>query len=178
MTSYESEPEREFFLTGARTYLDAQDALTEFCRQVIERSTALVRKRLPNIIDACGSGFFGEPTDYTFFDEESGSQRLGTKLEAKGRRCRLCFSLELRRDKDTVAYRALVHLWRGKVGIADNLWSRRKAPLQNSKKLYFPSCLDESQIPDFNEHLDEAITDFTKFIKKAGGLEKHFPRKP
>jgi len=175
MTNHESELETEFFLTGARTYLDVQDALEEFEGQVTSRCSTVVKNRFQEIDDACGGGFW-EINDLKDNIQSDGSsatrKRLGKQLPS-GRRCSLYLSLELARAKEGVACRSLVHLRRDNSEIASDLWNR--AALRDNNRIYFERPLAEDQIPDFDKHLNEAVSDFIAFVEKAGGLAKYFP---
>src|ERR1700730_11151695 len=55
-----SDDENEFFLTGAKTYLDVEDAVEEFRRQVQERCGEVVESRLTDICHACDQEWVAE----------------------------------------------------------------------------------------------------------------------
>ena len=177
VNSNESEPQRQFFVVGVQTYLDVRDAITEFERQVKERCINVAQKRLAEIANASGTGFWQDlkPTDYEYTTKSG--RRIGAKLPDSGA-ARLRFCLELRRD--AVAPRALVFLAR-KGDVAAELWAKKLAideqagDLQcDDRHLYFGHDLSEEQIVQFDKYLNDSISQFIKFVQQAGPLTNYF----
>jgi hypothetical protein len=177
MNGDEPEVARQFFSTGVETYLDARDAIAEFERQVIKRCTKVAQNKLAAIESACGAGFW--PTR-NLIDFNAGNRllrRVGVRLD--GHDARLLFCLWWSRGNAPV-YRALVLLVRTHVRVPNGLWERRpKADasgliLRDTRKLWFGPVLSVNNISDFDDHLEEAIIDFVKFVEEADGLGQWF----
>ena len=176
MNSKGSEAEREFFLTGAELYLEIEEAVAEFRRQVRGRSTRVVEGRLTEIGQACHM----EWTANAFSDYKStwpGGRHIGKQLSIKGFG-NLYFCLDLYRENGGIVYVALVYLYRRNANLAAGLWpllgtSPAAGGYREGNNLYFGRWMAKDQVPDFEEYLNGAIDDFITFISKSGGLKKY-----
>lgn len=167
MKRKQSEAEREFFLTGVRTWLDVEDAISEFRRQVQERCKAVVQPRLTDATRA--SGIEWTIDDLRDYEESDPNGRyLGTQLfiEALGR---VYFYVAFYREG---GYAASVCLWRKRSNLAVDLWALAPDSCYGNVLLFGPE-LDEEQCSEFEEHLNEAIDLFIAFLTKVGGLKKY-----
>jgi hypothetical protein len=54
---------------------------------------------------------------------------------------------------------------------AEALW--RQWPNKDNNRLFFGRASSKAQLSDFDQSLDEAISEFIDFVKQAGGLEKY-----
>jgi hypothetical protein len=69
-------------------------------------------------------------------------------------------------------YGARACLWRKRSNVAVDLWAL--APDHSTANvLLFGPKLNEEQVPEFEEHLNEAIDLFIAFLTKVGGLKKY-----
>jgi|SRR5450432_127155 len=122
MSRKRSEPELEFFLTGAKTYLDVEDAVAEFQRQVQERCGEVAGSRLKDIAHVCDQEWVAEQLkDYTEKDNVSRSLGKWVAVEGLGR---LAFYFKAYRDDGEVAFGPGVWLSRKRTDLAQDLWSR------------------------------------------------------
>lgn len=175
MSGKRSEAELEFFLTGAKTYLDVEDALAEFRRQVQGRCRAVVKERLPDICCACQMEWTTD--DLQDYKEGGGPSFLGVKisLEVLGG---VCFYFGMEREDNNQVYGIWVQLWRKRRSLAPALWALMEATETanteySANSLYFGCTLSEEQVPEFEEYLNRGIDLFLDFITKAGGLKKY-----
>jgi len=125
-----SEAGREFFLTGAKLYLDVEDALEEFRRRVQEKCARVVEARLREIGQKIGQQW--SPEDIRAYQgrwSEEGQQGglVGRQLIVQGFG-HLYFYLSLCREDDRIAYHAGVSLWRQNSNAAGKLfpWLKKK----------------------------------------------------
>jgi hypothetical protein len=182
MSVEQSAAKREFFLNGAKLYLEVRGALEEFRRQVRGKCTSVVQSRLRDIGGACEMDWNLQAlTDYKWGPE--GTQELGRKLAIEGLGKNyggLYFCLELDREDGGCACGAVVYLYRQNARLASDLWARLKesdSPVtggyREGPSLIFWRPILEDEIPEFEEHLNVAIDDFIAFISRWGGLKKH-----
>jgi hypothetical protein len=170
-----SDRKREFLITGARTYVDVDDAMMEFRRLVQDQCRKVVSVRLDEVSRACGIDWkpneirnYIERTAYYFnFGKQLAVEKLGG----------LYFCLRLPREHDRGSFRASVFLYRQNQNLASELWGRLNSTSDNSysgpNNLFFERRISGDNIPDFGEYLDQAITDFNAFINVTGGLKEY-----
>lgn len=177
-----SAAEREFFLNGAKLYLEVKDALEEFRRQVQEKCANVVQPRICDIGGACEMDWSLQAlTEYKWGPE--GTQEFGRKLAIQGLGKNdggLYFCLELYREDGRCACGAVVYLYRQNAPLASDLWARLKesdSPVtggyREGHSLIFWRPILEDQIPEFERYLNETINDFIGFISRSGGLKKY-----
>jgi len=119
-----SEAELEFFLTGAQTYLDVEDAVEEFRRQVQERCGEVAQLRLADIAQACDQEWAVEQLkDYA--EKADVSRYLGKWVAVEGLG-RLTFFFGVYRDDGKLAFVTGVWLSRKRTELAPDLWSPRE----------------------------------------------------
>lgn len=176
MSKERSGPEQEFFVTGAETWLDVEDAIVEFRRQAQQRCREVVEPRLRDISDACKMEWKADQL-LDFRERTADWGCLGQKLRL-GSVARLYFYLIVYRDASVGPYGAHVCLWRARSNIATSLWSlaqaQSKKVQQEGNSLYVGPMFSEVELFSFEQHLNKAIEHFISFIGKAGGLKKHF----
>jgi len=94
----------------------------------------------------------------------------------------LYFYLELRRGNNDLVYKALVDLYRQRAyNSTVALWKCGAASGTAHCKgndLFFERLVSKDKIPEFREHLNQAIDDFIKLIGDCGGLKRHLPPRP
>jgi hypothetical protein len=180
MSEAVSNKEREFFVTGAKTYLDVDDAMAQFRRRIQDQVTKLVDRRLDEINRAC-------ETDWTANDLRDYTERLSdcfcvgkqVALENFGA---LYFYLRICREDANLAYTTIVDLYRQRANLAIGLWDFGTISNTASCKgndIFFPQrLLSEEQVLNFPEHLNSALDNFITFIRGCGGLSKYLPKKP
>jgi hypothetical protein len=168
--------EKQFFVTGVKTYLEADDAMTEFRRLVQHKCRTATSKRLDELNQACGKHWtVKELGDY--FEKNDKNHYVGKRMEVKefgG----LYLCLRLSREDASRPFDAFVYLYRIRKDVANGLWEDRSgasAPVtyKSSHSLGFGRPLPEDKISDFGDYLDQAITDFLAFINDRGGLQKY-----
>ena len=76
-----------------------------------------------------------------------------------------------------------MYLWRQRAGLAGNLWDRLSNTASDTaypegNSLIFERPLSEDEVPNFREHLNQAIDDFIAFIGDSGGLAKYLVQRP
>jgi hypothetical protein len=158
--------EREFLVTGARNYLAVDDAMTLFHHRVQDRIATLVGVRLSEINAAC-------ETDWTENDIRDYSSRnpdnynVGKQVAVEGFGG-LYFYLKLWRER----FEVYVDLYRRRTDLADEVWKRAGS---RGNDICFKRPVPEDRVPELGEHLDEAISEFVKFIGGAGGLKRSLP---
>jgi hypothetical protein len=167
--------EREFFVTGVRTYLGIDDAMTEFRRLVQHKCRTVASRRLDELNQACGMHWtVKELNDY--LEKTNTHHFLGKQMEVKGLGG-LYFCLRLSREDEGRPFDAFVFLYRIRRDLASGLWDRSgasaSATWKGKNNLGFGQPLPEDKIPDFEEYLDHAVTDFLAFINDSGGLRKY-----
>jgi hypothetical protein len=172
-----SDREKEFFVTGVKTYVDVDDAMTEFRRLVQHQCRIVVSRGLDGVNQACGMHWTAKNLkDYS--QKTNDNHYLGNQLEVKGLGG-LYFCLRLYRKEDSKLFVASVFLYRLRVSLADDLWGCSNAVhsdisyTRTNNNLIFERRFLEDNIADFGEYLGQAITDFNAFISKSGGLEKY-----
>ena len=180
MNNEESDRKREFLITGARTYVDIDDVMTEFRRLVQDQCRKVVCERLDEISRACSldwkpnsiKNYVERTADYFNIGKQLAVERLGG----------LYFCLRLPREDDKGLFRASVFLYRQNQNLASELWGRLSSISDTSYSgpynLFFEQRLSDDKIPDFGKYLDQAITDFNGFINDSGGLRKHQVQEP
>jgi hypothetical protein len=179
MSEIGSDKEREFFVTGARTYLDVADAMAEFRRQVQDQCSIVVSRRLDEINRACEMDWTRNALkDYIW--PQSDCFHVGNKILVKelGNQGGLYFCLELLRRDDNVVCAALVVLYRERGSLAVDLWVRLRGVRSDTaystgNDLIFTRRLSEDKISSFQEYLNRAIDDFIAFINSSGGLKRY-----
>jgi hypothetical protein len=176
MSSKGSDPEHDFFLTGAELYLEIEEAVAEFRRQVQEKCRRVVEGRLDEIGQACQMEWTSNAlSDYKYGWPEG--RHIGKQLSIKSFG-NLYFCLDLYRENGSIVYLALVYLYRRNAGLAAGLWpllgtSPAAGGYREGNNLYFGRWMTKDQVPDFEEFLNGAVDDFIAFISKGGGLKKH-----
>jgi hypothetical protein len=175
MNRKRSEPELEFFSTGAKTYLDVEEAVEEFRRQVQERCGEVAQLRLADIARACDQEWVaGDLKDYKQKDDSG--RYLGKSVVVEGLGGDLTLHFRTYRDQREVAFGLGVGLSRKRGDLAPDLWSRANANQRSRLYLSFGNqSLTVSQVSDFETHLHLAIDDFIEFMTRAGGLKKYLP---
>jgi len=178
VNDHRPDAEREFLITGARTYLDADDAMKEFRRLIQEQSRTVVCDRLAEINRVCGAnwstddlGLYSErPAGYDCcqFGQQLPVEELGG----------LYFCLKLSREGENKLCHAVAFLYRRNKSLAASLWGCFKEGAFATASvgpwnLFFARHVSEENIPEFREYLNQAITDFIAFIENSGGLRKH-----
>ena len=176
MSNNGSDKEREFFVTGTETYLDVDDAMAQFRRMVQDQCTTLVSRRLDEINRACEMDWTpNDLRDYTSRQSDHFNVGKQVAVENFGG---LYFYLELRRGNDDLVYKTLVDLYRQRANLGAALWNCGAASGTAHCKgndLTFEQLVSKDKIPDFVEHLNQAIDDFIKLIGDCGGLRKYLP---
>jgi hypothetical protein len=185
MSSNGSDREREFFVTGAETYLDADDAMAQFRHMVQDKIATLVSGRLEEINRACDMAWTtNDLKDYT--SRQSDNFLVGKQVTVESPSGLYCgglyFYLRIGREGGALAYTTMVDLYRLRANIAKDLWKCGAASGTASWKgtdLWFQQKVPSSdETPDFPEHLNRALDDFIKFIGDCGGIRKHLPAEP
>jgi hypothetical protein len=180
MTTNASQEERDFLITGAKTYLDVDDAMEEFRRQIQEQSRGVVLGRIGDLKRVCEQEW--SANDIRRYSESgAGFFQLGHKLGVKELGSTyggLFLCLKLSREGDRIRYLAVAFIYREKKSLAVSLWDRfREGAFENSSlsdwNIFFTRPLSEDDIPEFGKHLDQAIADLVAFIEESGGLLKH-----
>jgi len=179
---------RQFLITGAKTYLDAHDAMAEFRRKIQDQIVTLARRCLHEINRACDMDWTqNDLTDYT--EHESDRFYAGKQLAVKdpGGSLRLYFYFRIVRENDSLVYTTLVDLYRINRGLAKGLWESAAAKLAaapdtaswSGNDIWFHQRIpSENETPNFLEYLDRALQEFIGFIGECGGLRKHLPQEP
>ena len=170
-----SDREREFFVTGVKTYFEVDDAMAEFRRLVQQQCKTVVISRLAEVNQACGMHW--TVNDLNDYLERTGEHHyIGKKIEVKGLGG-LYFCLRLSREDEGKPFYAYVFLYRTRRDLATGLWDRSGAitsvPWKGRNNIGFGGPLPEDKIPDFEDYLDQAVTGFLAFINESGGLRKH-----
>jgi hypothetical protein len=172
-----NDAEREFFVTGAKTYLDVNDAMAEFHRQVQHQCTDVLATRLRDLNRAC-------QMDWTSVDLKDYQWReghhIGKQLSIDGFGG-LYFCLELYRKNGSTGYGALTYLWRRRATLAPTIWAiLKEAPSDtrwcDGSNLFFWQELAENRLPRFKSYLSKAIDEWVGFMEEVGGLKKHLPQ--
>lgn len=170
--------EREFLITGARTYLDADDAMKEFRRQIQDQSSDVVCARLKELKQVCdGKWSQTEVRPYSARYAECFEVGHWLPMEELGKSSGgLYFCLKLSRDPDPL--HAVAYLYRDGKRLATTLWGSFKqgafpTSSMGTNNLSFARRLPEESIHELRNYLGEAITDLVAFIDGCGGLRKH-----
>lgn len=168
--------EGEFFLAGARTYLDVNDAMAEFRRYVQRLCAKAVTSRMRDVNRASQMNWTtADLKDYLWTD----GYHIGKQLAVNGLGG-LYFCLELSRSDGGVCYASVVYFYRERGSFASELWEiidDNPSDIQycEGNNLVFTHKLTDDQLPDFQTWLDRTIDEFVAFIEAAGGLKKHLP---
>jgi hypothetical protein len=167
--------EREFFVTGVKTYVDADDAISEFRHMVQHKCWTVACGRLEEVNEACGMHL--TPTDlHDYVQKTDDHHYVGKQADVKGLGG-IYFCLRLSRGDHGSRFDAFAFLYRTHRNLATSLWDRAgrsaSATWKGRRNLGFSRPLPEDKIPDFEDRLDEAVTDFLAFINKNGGLKKN-----
>jgi hypothetical protein len=92
----------------------------------------------------------------------------------------LYFYLAMRREDGELVFPTWTQMGRLRQSLASELWALMASSDiegdHSSWNLSFGSDLIEDDVPDFEQHLDQTIDRFVKFIAKAGGLKKYLPQ--
>lgn len=162
------EPPTEFFLTGAKTFLDVDDAVREFTRQVQDRCRDIVRERLQELSSA--SGIAWREADLREYKEVNNRGAfLGVQTSA-GDLGKVYFYLAMYREG---GYGALVYLWLRRANIAAELWSQAPEDCRDGNSLVFGPLFREEELQSFEDHLRRAVDAFGTFLRSAGGIQKY-----
>lgn len=173
--------EGEFFVTGVNTYLDVDDAITEFRRLVEHKCRSVVSARLGEINEACGGVHWtvGDLNDY--FEKANDFHYIGKQIEVK-ELGKLYFCLRLSREIDSSPIDAFLYLFRKQRDLATDLWKCAGASASVTYKgrnnLGFGRPIPKDKIQDFEDYLDKAVTAFLDFINECGGLKKYLATGP
>jgi hypothetical protein len=184
MSDNGSDQEREFFVTGAKTYLDVDDAMAQFRHMIQDKITTSVSRRLDDINQACDMAWTtNDLKDYTSRQSDSFLVGKQVTVENGGLYCGgLYFYLRIGRESGALVYTTIVDLYRLRANIAIDLWKCGAASVTASWKgtnLWFQQRVPSAdETPDFLEHLNRALDDFIKFVRDCGGLRKHLPPGP
>jgi hypothetical protein len=180
MNTDESQAQSDFLITGARTYLDVDDAMEEFRRLIQEQSRRVVLGRIGDLKRVCEQEW--SANDVRRYSE-SGAEffQVGHKLGVKELGSTyggLYFCLKLYRDGNRNHSLAVAFLYHERKDLAVSLWdSFTDGGFENSSisdwNIFFARPLSEDNIPEFGRYLDQAIVDLIAFIEKSGGLRKH-----
>jgi len=164
--------EREFLVTGVKTYLEADDAMTEFRRLVQHKCRTATNKRLSELNKACGTDWTANDLNDYFEDEKGKHHHIGLQVKLKGLGG-LYFCLRLSRVDESRPLAAFVFLYRLRTSLAADLWKRASGSVPGRNHLRFARPFPEVEILKFEGYLGKAIADFIAFINKSGGLKKY-----
>jgi len=178
MNTDTSQEERDFLIAGARTYLDVDEAMEEFRRQIQKQSRRVVAERIGDLTRVCGQEWSANDVR-RYSERETGVFQLGHKLGVKELGSNyggLYFCLKLSRDENPSL--AVAFLYRERKTLAASLWDRfKEGEFENSSisdwNIFFARPLSEDNVPEFGRFLDEAIADLIAFIESGGGLRKY-----
>jgi hypothetical protein len=185
MSDNRSDKEREFFVTGAKTYLDVDEAMAQFRRTIQDQITTLVNGRLDEINRACEMDWNpNDLGDYT--PRKPDCFQVGKQLTVKnigGLYCGgLYFYFRIGRETGTLVYTTVVDLYRLRTNLAVDLWKHAADSNTASCKgtdIWFEQRVpSEYESPDFLKYLGRALDEFILFIGDSGGLKKHLPPRP
>jgi hypothetical protein len=163
--------EKQFFVTGIKTYLEADDAMTEFRRLVQHKCRTAASKRLDELNQACGKHWTVNDLK-EYFEPNENNHHIGEQVELKGFGG-IYFCLRLSRVDESRPLAAFVFLYRARRDLAIDLWARASGSVLGKNHLNFAQPFPEDKIPDFEGYLDRAVTDFLAFINGGGGLQKY-----
>jgi hypothetical protein len=169
--------EKEFFVTGVKTYVEVDDAMAEFRRLVQQQCKAVAVSRLAELNRTCGMHWtVNDLNDYLQKDKH---HFIGKQMEVK-ELGGLYFCLRLSREDDSNLFYAYVFLYRRHRDLATGLWERSgesaSVTWKGRNNIGFARNLPEDRIPLFEDHLNDAVTDFVAFINESGGLRKYLAR--
>src|SRR5580704_12893500 len=126
-----ADQEKEFFVTGARTYLDVDAAMTEFRRQVQDQCKRVVSKRLDAINRAAVMDW--TPNDLKDYREaDLAGVHIGKQLRVEGFGL-VYFYLTLSRENNHQSYASSVCLYRQHSRIAVDLWAHLDGASQSAE---------------------------------------------
>jgi hypothetical protein len=166
--------EREFFATGVRTYVEVDDAMTEFRSLVQKKCRAVVNGRLEEINQACDMRWrTNDLNDY--LQKTNDHLFVGAMLEVKGLGG-LYFCLRFSRKDEGERSDASAFLYRLRRDLADGLFDRFASTSEtsyNRSNIVFLQRFSGDNTPDFENCLGRAIPDFLAFINESGGLKKY-----
>ncbi|MDR3753494.1 MAG: hypothetical protein P4K93_08755 [Terracidiphilus sp.] len=167
--------EKEFFVTGVKTYVEVDDAMAEFRSLVQQKCRSVVSERLVDLNQACGTHWtINDLNDY--LQKTGEHQYIGKQMEVKGLGG-LYFCLRLSRGDESKPSYAYVFLYRIRRDLAAGLWglssTSTSVPWKGRNNLGFGRPLPVDEIPNFEDYLGQAATDFLAFINESGGLRKH-----
>jgi hypothetical protein len=174
MSKSGSDGGREFFVTGVGTYVEVDDAMTEFRSLVQQKCRTVVRGRLEEINQACGMHWRANDLN-DYLQKTNDHLFLGEQLEVKGLGG-LYFCLRLSRKDVGGRFGASAFLYRMRRDLATSLWDRFASISEvsyNRSNIVFVQHFSEENILDFENYLEKAITDLIAFISDSGGLEKY-----
>jgi hypothetical protein len=176
MNDRESEEEREFLITGAKTYLDADDAMALFRRRIQGQIATLLSNRLDEVSRACGREWSANDLrDYT--ERQADACFIGKRLDVKNQGS-IYIYLRMRRESKALTYTAIIDLYRLRQALWPDLWKRvGTKPLGTvactGNNLFFHQELgSDERIPDFVDHLARTLDDFIAFMNECGGIPK------
>lgn len=176
MSDCGSNEERDFLITGARTYLDADDAMALFRRRIQAEITTLVDDRLGEISRACGREWSANDVkDYT--ERQTDAYFIGKRLDVKNQGA-IYFYLEIRRESSALNYAAGASLYRPNQSLWPDLWERIKeepaetAGCTGNSAFFHQKLASEESVPDLVEPLALALDEFVAFMSECGGIPK------
>jgi hypothetical protein len=159
------------------------EALEEFQRQVQQRSRETVKERLKDLSEACGMALSAQ--DLRHFSEgpyrtdDGRAYRLGVKIAISSLGV-LNFYLGIEGGDGSLTFGTSLQAWRRQQSLASDLWALMASSdpegEHNRASLYFGSKLPEDELPNFEQHRNQAIDKFVDSITKAGGLKKYLPQ--
>jgi hypothetical protein len=185
MSDTRSDEEKNFFVAAAETYLDVDSAMTEFQRQVQDECKEAIRDRLGEISQACGKDcrleYFRE-----YRESGTGCIYLGRQMHLDGFGglyfyLKIFRELTIFREYDRTSYGAYISLYRQNKKHGKDLWDQISStspgrPYTKGNSLYVSRPIPKDQLLNFQDYLDDAISDFLAFITASGGLKKHLPQ--
>lgn len=167
MSDIETDHEREFLKTGAETYLDADDAMAAFRHKVQDEIAKVLSMRLDEINQACNMNWTrNDLKDYE--GREKDRFYVGKQVVIKNFGV-LYFYLRIYRENGFLRYAAVADLYRQRRSLAADLWS------EGNDLLFERQLAQKESVPDFPEHLNNALDDFITFFRGRGGLQKYLP---
>lgn len=180
METKTSNVELEFFVTGAKTYLDVKDAMDEFRNRVRKACDTVVLSVLSDINGACGLTMSRADVKDYVWNASRDECHIGRKLLLKTlgeKEGGLYFALVLRRENQKLITEARVILYRDNERAVPEFWdsfSRTSVPSFYRKgKL---DCgvnrqLTDGELAEFDKAITQCALTFLSCLKAAGGIK-------
>jgi hypothetical protein len=167
--------EKDFFVMGVTTYPGVDDAMTEFRRLVEHKCWTVASRRLDELNQTCGMHWTVKHLN-NYLQKTDEDHFIGKQMEVKGFGG-IYFCLRISRKESNGPVGATVFLYRTRRDLAIDLWDRAgtsaSVTWKGRNNLGFSRPLPQDKIPDFEDYLDQAVTDFLAFINDGGGLHKY-----